>query len=368
MELVKRAMMLLVAGVALLGLSSCKNEMRVNYKHWTVSKPIFQAVEQGAFENVAVKDPSIVYYDGQYHLFYTGKRADETAEGPKYSITTGYVTAPTLEELNTAKRHNLSEIVGGNIIAPQIFYFEPQKLWYIIAHRYDHENRPNLMPIYLTNPDINNVYGWSKPRDLATAKRTDGFWIDFWVICNDQKAHLFSSDQKGSVLRMECAIEDFPHGFATAADTVALTVAGEDNIGKWIMFEAEHVYHVKNPDTYFIILEGGYYEKAKKHYGDARSRFIIGMVADRLEGPWKRVELADDEFFGQGINLFNEDGTKSTYSQVSHPELIRSGYDQKLEIESFNIDMLFQSFDGSNTPDTYNYNELPWELAVMRNY
>jgi predicted GH43/DUF377 family glycosyl hydrolase len=170
-ESLKRAQLLLVAGVALLGLSSCKNAVRVNYRYWTVSKPIFQAVEQGAFENVAVKDPSIVYYDGQYHLFYTGKRVDETAEGVTYSITTGYVAAPTLEELNTANRYNLSEIVGGNIIAPQIFYFSSQKLWYIMAHRYDHENRPNLMPIYLTNPDINNVHGWSKLR-LSSVHRT----------------------------------------------------------------------------------------------------------------------------------------------------------------------------------------------------
>ena len=87
---------------------------------------------------------------------------------------------------------------------------------------------------------------------------------------------------------------------------------------------------------------------------DARKRFIIGMVADRLEGPWERITDTNDDFFGHAINLFNEDGSKSSLTQVSHPELIRSGYDQKLEIESFDIDMLFQSFDGSVWPDSYN--------------
>ncbi|RKX45692.1 MAG: hypothetical protein DRP64_04320 [Verrucomicrobia bacterium] len=237
-----------------------------------------------------------------------------------------------------------------------------------MAHRYDRGNKPNLQPIYLTNPDINNVHGWSKPQDLATAKRTDGFWIDFWVICDDRKAHLFSMDQTGAVLRMECPIADFPQGFATATDSEALFLRGEDEIGKWIAFEAEHVYHVKNPDKYFMILEGGYYKDSRKYFGDARKRFLVGLVADQLEGPWTRVEQADHEYFGQGTNLFNEDGSRSAYTQVSHPELIRSGYDQKLEIENFNIDMIFQSFNGAAWPDNYHYNELPWELAIMRNY
>ncbi len=368
MRSAKKTLVLLVLPIAALGLGSCGNEAQVSYKDWNVSAPIFQAVDEGAFENVAVKDPSIVYYDGKYHLFYTGKRADKTEDGVNYSITTGYVSAPTLGELNAAKRHNLSEIVGGEIIAPQVFYFTPHRLWYIVAHRRAPGKRPNLMPIYLSNPDINDVHGWSKPVDLIAAKGNDEFWIDFWVICDDDNAHLFYANQKGSVLRMQCAIDEFPGGLAGAAETTALTVTGEDESGKWIMFEAEHVYHVRKPDKYFMILEGGYHEKAGKQYGDARNRFIIGMVADRLDGPWTRVEQTDDEFFGEGKNLFNEDGSKSAYTQVSHPELIRSGHDQKLEIESFDIDMLFQSFDGSDTPDNYNYNELPWELSVMRNY
>jgi len=354
--------------VALLGVTGCKSDDGVAYKHWKVSPPVFQPVEEGAFENVAVKDPSIVYFDGNYHLFYTGKRVDKTADGVKYSITTGYVAAPTLEELNTAKRYNLSAIVDANIIAPQIFYFAPQKLWYIMAHRYDRGNKPNLQPIYLTNPDINNVNGWSKPKDLATAKRTEGFWIDFWVICDDQKAHLFSMDQTGAVLRMECPIKDFPHGYATAVDSQALFERGQDKNGKWVAFEAEHVYRVKDANKYFMILEGGYYKDSRKYFADARKRFIMGYVADQLEGPWTRVEETANEFFGHGINLFNEDGSKSTFTQVSHPELIRSGYDQKLEIESFDIDMIFQSFDGSVWPVDYNYNELPWVLSVMKNH
>lgn len=338
----------------------------VPYKKWTVSQPILTRGGGDAFDNVAVKDPSIVFYQGNYHLFYTAKSVKQSPEGVKYDIDLGYVSASCLEGLNGAKRFSFREIVGDVVIAPQIFYFEPQGLWYLIAQT-KVSGKPNLAPIYLTNPNIENVHGWSKPKILQTGKSDDTFWIDFWVICDETKAYLFYSNQKSSVLRMECPIESFPQGFAQAKAQVALTVQGEDDYGRWQIFEAQHVYHVKSPEKYLILLECGYYEESKKWYGDARRRFMIGMVADRLQGPWSRIETGENEYLAQAKYLFGGDGHPCNYTQVSHPELIRSGYNQKLEIEDFNLHILFQSFDGSNTPDGYNYNELPWELAVMRN-
>ena len=336
--------------------------------NWKVSKPILKKGGNKDFDNVAVKDPSIVFFDGKYHVFYTSKKETQTENGIVYGMGCGYVTAESLEKLADAKRYNLSEILDTNIIAPQVFYFEPQKLWYMFAHRPNRGKKPNLVPIYLTNPDINNPNGWSISQDLHTGKSNDDFWIDFWVICDDAKAHLFYSDQKGSVLRMECPLDNFPEGFADSKEKIALTVTGKNETGKWIMFEAEHVYRTKKQNLYLILLECGYLIRRKGPCADSRNRFMIAMVADKLEGPWRRVEESENEFFADAKNLFNEDGSKSNYSQVSHPELIRSGYNQKLEIEDLdNIKMLFQSFDSSDTPNTYDYNELPWEMAIMGN-
>ena len=339
--------------------------------NWKVTKPILKKSDKNAFDNIAVKDPSIVFYDNKYHVFYTGKNYKNN----KFDVCCGYVVADSLEELANAKRYNFSEILDVNIIAPQVFYFALQKLWYLIAHRYERKKKLNLQPIYLTNPDINNVYGWSKPKDLQTGKSNDEFWIDFWVICDDAKAHLFYSDQKGSVLRIESTLENFPNGFANSKEEVALTVTGENETGKWIMFEAEHVFYAKKQKLFFIQLECGYESPPLKgdkggckHFADARSRFFIGMVSEKLEGPWQRIENFKNEFFADAKNLFNDDGTKSNYSQVSHPEFIRSGYDQKLEIDDLdNLKILIQSFDSSGTPDDYDYNELPWELAIINN-
>ena len=79
-------------------------------------------------------------------------------------------------------------------------------------------------------------------------------------------------------------------------------------------------------------------------------------------------KVEPNDFLADVSHLFNKDGTRSKYTMVSHPELIRSGYNQKLEITDFHFQLLFQAFDGANTPDNYNYNELPCELAVMKNF
>ena len=39
-----------------------------------------------------------------------------------------------------------------------------------------------------------------------------------------------------------------------------------------------------------------------------------------------------------------------------------------MEIDEYNLQLLSQAFDASNTPDDYDYNELPWELAIMKNH
>ena len=341
------------------------------YKKWTVSKPVFQAGPKGTFDDVSVKDPTIVFYNGKYHMFYTSKAARETAK--KYDYLSkgrsgiGYVSSPTLEGLKDAKRYNFDAIVKYVIVAPQVFYFEPQKLWYLVAHTRG-EGKPDLTPIYLTNPDIEDINGWSQPKIIKTKKSNNGFWIDFWVICDDEKAHLFYTDHEGSIFRFECPIEKFPDGFANEKEETVLTERGENEIGRWRLHEANHVYYVKSANKYLQLIEAVYPHPTRKNYWDSRNRFMFAMVADKLEGPWERVEPDLNEFAGDPAYLFNEDGTKSAYDQVSHFELIRSGYNQKLEIEDFNLTLLFQAFDAEPIGADYNYDNLPWELAIMKNY
>ena len=155
------------------------------YGKWTVSAPVLTAGPQGTFDDVAVKDPSVVYYGGRYHVFYTSKAARETAVTAEWlgadRSGLGYVSAPTLEGLRDARRCNLGALVKCVLIAPQVFYFEPQKRWYLIAHTQAPGKRPDLTPVYLTNPDVADVRGWSAPKELKARKTDNGFWIDFWA-------------------------------------------------------------------------------------------------------------------------------------------------------------------------------------------
>ena len=88
---------------------------------------------------------------------------------------------------------------------------------------------------------------------LKTGKSNDEFWIDFWVICDGKNAHLFYSNQKSTVFRMQCPVERFPQGFTQAKEQAAMTMKGEDEYGPWQIFEAQHIYHVKKPDKFRVL-------------------------------------------------------------------------------------------------------------------
>ncbi|MCP4785508.1 MAG: hypothetical protein GY878_18335 [Fuerstiella sp.] len=202
------------------------------YRHWTTERPFFKAGPTGTFDQVSAKDPTIVRHGGKWHLFYTSKPDKKSGV---FMDGVGYAAAETLEQLQSARRHNLNAIVGDVVIAPQVFYFRPQKLWYLIA-RTPNDGPSELDPIYLTNPDINDVNGWSKPKVLKTNRQNKGaFWIDFWVICDSRMAHLSYTDHAGSMYRMETPMDQFPDGFAESREQLAVTVRGrEKSLSDWV--------------------------------------------------------------------------------------------------------------------------------------
>lgn len=335
------------------------------YGQWVVSGPVLSPGPEGAFDEAAVKDPSIVYHDGQYHMFYTSK---PKKGGGEYQDSLGYVCAPTLEGLAHAPRTMLRNIVRENLIAVQVFYFEPQGLWYLVGH-VTRGRKKTIHPVYVTNPDIGNVKGWSKPQPLIGPRPgAEKFYIDFWVICDEQNAHLFYTDHIRNVYRIETPLEQFPHGLNTENETLAMTAHGKDENGPWHLHEACHVYRVESDGRYLALLEGAYTHPTNARYWDSRNRFMFAMMSERLEGPWTRAELHENDFLAEGARLVNKQGQPVALHQVSHPELIRGGCNQRLEIKDYHLDMIFQAFDASDTPEDYDYDMLPWQLWRAQNY
>ena len=69
-------------------------------------------------------------------------------------------------------------------------------------------------------------------------------WIDFWVVCDDSKAHLFFTSLNGRMWRAESSLTEFPHGWSRPQ----VVLRGD-------IFEASHTYRLPSLDKYLTVIE-----------------------------------------------------------------------------------------------------------------
>jgi hypothetical protein len=298
---------------------------------WQAGPPILLPGAVGTFDQTAVKDPSVVFYDGKWHLFYTARGASQ--------YTTGYVAAARLEDLQRAPRHQLQQLRGktdGYGCAPQVFYLQPQKTWYLIFQTRD----ANYQPVYSTTATIEEPGSWTSPVPLV-AKNDETKWIDFWVICDEQTAYLFFTRGHHDVYAATTPLDRFPTGWDSPR-----RVFGP-------VHEAVHVYRVLGRPEYHMLYE------TRLPGSDTLRRFGLA-TAPELLGPW--TKLTDE--FATGGQLVYPDGIEPWTEEVSHGELIRAGCDQRLEYDPAGAAFLIQGLrvDEHQGP----YPDLPWRLGLIR--
>ena len=110
----------------------------------------------------------------------------------------------------------------------------------------------------------------------ATRIRARSGGLDYWIICDDQRAYLFFTSLNGKMWRLWTKLEDFPQGF----DHCELALEAK-------IFEASHTYRLKGLDKYLTIIE----ENGRRYYK--------AYLADRLDGPWTPVaDTAEQPFAG----------------------------------------------------------------------
>jgi len=292
---------------------------------WEISAPVLSQGPEGSFDQVAVKDPSIVFFEGKWHLFYTARSKNE--------YTTGYVSAERLTGLQSAPRHQLKVIRGRGRYgcAPQVLYYQPQRKWYLIFQNRD----SNYQPMFSTTAAISKPETWSEAKPLIR-KDNESKWIDFWVICDEKKAYLFYT-QAGGVIVRSTGIEKFPGGWGK---------------GKEVMrgiHEAVHIYKVKARNEFHMV-----YELRKGHVR------LFGLAAAKdLEGPWKKVT---DEY-ATGGQLTPAAGVKTWTQMVSHGELLRSGHNERMEYDPKDCRWLIQGILKKDSK--VSYPSLPWKLGIM---
>ena len=303
---------------------------------WKVGELVLAPKSRDGYEWYSVKDPSAVFHEGRWHLFCT-------LRGKPRSHTVEYLTFTDWQDANQAERHILP-MHPGYFCAPQVFYFSPQKKWYLIFQASDESWEPKYQPAFSTNEHVTAWKSWSKPKPLFgyKPKNLKG-WLDFWIICDAQKAHLFFTSLDGRMWRAETKLHDFPHGWSQPI----VVLQGD-------VFEASHTYKLKGRDTYLTLIE------AQHGYG---WRYYKAYLADRLDGEWKELAATRAKTFASMKNVTQTSSERWTDS-ISHGELLRWGYDEKLEVDPGNLQFLFQGVtDKAKAGKTYG--EIPWRLGIL---
>ncbi len=285
---------------------------------WEADARCFLDGPSGKFDDISVKDPTIVYYGGKWHLFYTGRDV-----GVNGNFRMGYASATTIPELNSATRHYLSSLNGGSYFcAPQVFWFEEKGLWYLIY-------QSGLGPTFSTNTNISDPNGWAAGISMGFS----GGVVDYWCISDGSYVYCFYSPLGTTILRRRTTVADFPYNWSSAS-----TVATDT-------FEAPHVYKNNADGKYYLMVE------------DVSRHFELWTASD-LNGTWTKLQ----ENWAHGDQLvFNADHWTD---QVSHGEIIRTGVDEKLEINSINrCEILIQGVVDGSYGD---YGNIPYDLGIIR--
>src|SRR5262245_15271568 len=118
---------------------------------WTSPGPLITAKQDSTHPIVSVKDPSVAYVDGRWHMFAT---TANTAGA--WSIV--YLTFTDWSQADTAPLTYLDNnppALSGYHAAPQVFYFAPQSKWYLVFQ--------SGQPQYSTNDDIGKPEAWTRP-------------------------------------------------------------------------------------------------------------------------------------------------------------------------------------------------------------
>lgn len=309
------------------------------FRSWTSTEPLVFPIANEKHPIVSVKDPSVVYHDGLWHVFAT--TADK-----KGSWGMAHFSFKTWPEAAQAKPFYLDDNpnLAGYNCAPQVFYFRPHKKWYLIFQ--------SPQPRYSTTDDLTKPESWSAPRSFfeGTPKSVVQGWLDYWIICDDTHAHMFFPDDHGRFYRSSTRIEDFPNKFSEPVVIMQEAKAGD-------LFEGSCVYRLKGTNRYLCLVEC---------IGKLGPRYYRAFMADRLDGEWKPLPGSDSEEtpFAGDNNVTPEKGDTLWASGISHGELLRDGFDETMTVDPKNLRLLYQGLPRDSKEP--NYALLPYRLAILK--
>jgi endo-1,4-beta-xylanase len=310
---------------------------------WTSTGPLISPRPDATHPIVSVKDPTVIRYKNRWHVYHTtadtaGRWSLAHTSFADWSQAAAAPQTPLDTNPNIGNRY---------VAAPQVFYFAPEKKWYMV-----YQTGP---PAYSTTDDPSKPGSWSAPThffdgepQVVTENKGNGGWLDFWTICDTSDCYLFFSDGNGHQYRSRTTVAEFPNGFR---DTTI--VLSEPN--RFDLFEGSNVYRLGTSGKYLMLVE------ALATRSDWR-RYFRAWTADSPGGAW--TPLADTEAnpFLRSSNVSFAAGQPAWTKDFSHGEMIRDGVDQTLTINPCRLRFLYQGMDPAASGD---YSQLAWRLSLV---
>ena len=302
---------------------------------WEYSAPLIAPEKRDRDQSRAQKDPTVVFYGKKWHVFMTVKLPGKSA--------IEYCSFEDWKDADQSPRTILQISDSDYYCAPQVFFFSPHKKWYLV-YQMGVPGADKMWVAYSTTGDIADPLSWTPARPILDGGKDDPRKVgglDYWIICDDQRAYLFLTSLNGQLWRLWTDRQDFPDGFGHCE------LALEAKI-----FEASHTYRLKGQNKYLTIVE----ENGRRYYK--------AYLADRLDGPWTPVADTAEKPFAGWMTIRPAKGVEPWTDNVSHGELIRDGFDESLTVDPDNLQLLFQGMWDKDKSDK-TYGQFQWRLGLL---
>lgn len=302
---------------------------------WEYTAPLIALEKRERDPSHAQKDPTLVFHKGKWHVFMTVKLPGRSA--------IEYCSFQKWEDADRSPRTILAVSDSGYYCAPQVFYFAPHEKWYLV-YQMGVPGAKKMWVAYSTTSDIADPSSWTRARPILDGgsddPRVQG-GLDYWIICDDQRAYLFLTSLNGKMWRLRTKLEDFPQGFGDCQLALQAKI-----------FEASHTYKLKGLDKYLTIVE----ENGRRYYK--------AYVADRLDGEWTPLAETAERPFAGWKNIRPAPGVTAWTDNVSHGELVRDGIDQTLTVDPDKLMFVFQGMWDKDKSGK-GYGQFQWRIGVL---
>ncbi|MFT4637452.1 MAG: hypothetical protein ACI8T1_000761 [Verrucomicrobiales bacterium] len=120
-----------------------------------------------------------------------------------------------------------------------------------------------------------------------------------------------------------------------------------------IQHEESHTYRLKGQNKYLTFIEQ-----------DEGRRYFKAYIADRLDGEWTPLADTAERPFAGAANVRPKQGVDPWTDNISHGELIRDSNDQRLVIDSNNLQLIFQGMLQKDK-SSKDYGKFDWRLGLL---